>query len=374
MAALGWVAAALAWLPLLLAIFNVRRFAMPPLLAPAGMAVSVLIPARDEAAGIEVAVRAVLASRGVQLEVVVLDDDSSDETAAIVAELAATDDRVRLLCAPPLPPGWAGKQRACHLLSEAARFPVLVFVDADVHLAPEAVGRAAGLLLADARLGMVSGFPRQLTGSWAERLVVPWIHLLLLGYLPMARMRQSTSPSYAAACGQWVIARRDAYAAVRGHAAAPTSRHDGLSLPRTFRTAGWRTDVFDGHRLATCRMYRDFATVWHGFGKSAGEGLATPAALPVWTVLIAGGHVLPAVVLGAGIVSGSAAAVAAGLAGVVANLALRAVFCVRFGSSWTGALLHPFGAALVLAIQWTALVRHLLGRPSEWRGRAYLRA
>lgn len=395
---LAWLSAALAVLPLLIAAANLRRFKPPRPPAFAETRVSILIPARNEAATIEAAVRGALANTGVQIEVLVLDDDSADTTAEIVARLAAADDRVRLCKAPPLPPGWAGKQRACHLLSEQARFEVLMFVDADVQLAPAAAARAAGFLLNEATLGMVSGFPRELTASLAERLVIPWIHVLLLGYLPMDRMRASTSPAYAAACGQWVVARANAYRQVGGHAAAPASRHDGTSLPRTFRAAGWRTDVFDGSGLAQCRMYTDLPSVWHGFAKSAGEGMATPTALPVWTLLIGAGHVLPALWLVIGLaaalsglgLSGDAFSGAAflgaafvgtafpGIAlaggiGLAANWALRFMLCARFEQSWLSGWLHPVGAVLVLAIQWLSLLGHLRGRPSEWRGRRYLR-
>lgn len=373
MALFAWAAALLALLPLAMAAGNLKRFVRPSRLPPVGTAVSILIPARNEAEGIAAAVNAALASTGVDIEVVVLDDDSIDRTGEIVSRLAAADRRVRIVAASPLARGWAGKQRACYLLSQAARHPVMMFIDADVRLAPDAAALAAGHLLARADLGLVSGFPREITVGPAERLVIPWIHLLLLGYLPMARMQRSASPAYGAACGQWIVTRADAYAAVRGHAAAPASRHDGTSLPRTFRAGGWHTDVFDGSRLAACRMYRDVGSVWHGFAKSAGEGMATRAALPVWTVLLAGGHILPWLLLPYGLAIGRPEIALAGGVGVGANLALQMLLRARLGQAWLGILLHPVGAAFVLVNQWSGLMRYLSGRPSEWRGRRYLR-
>jgi len=369
MITLAWAAAAFALLPLMLALLNLRSFARPQALPPAGTGVSILIPARNEAKTVAETVRCALESIAVEVEVLVLDDDSADETAGIVSRLSDGDARVRLLQAPPLPPGWAGKQRACHLLSEKARFDTLMFIDADLLLAPEAAALAAGFLLADERRGMVSGFPREVAVSWSEQLVIPWIHVLLLGYLPMNRMRRSSAPAYAAACGQWVVARRSAYREVHGHAASPSSLHDGISLPRVFRTAGWRTDIFDGSTLASCRMYEDFRSLWLGFGKSAGEGMATLGALPIWTLLIVGGHVLPTVLLVAGIASGQPQLALAGGFGLALNVVLRLLLCARFNQPRVSALLHPFGACLILAIQWHALLRYLLGRPSRWRGR-----
>ncbi|MGE0310733.1 MAG: glycosyltransferase family 2 protein [Lautropia sp.] len=370
-ALLGWVSAAFALLPLLMTAANLRRFDRPRGRAPAGTAVSILVPARNEAARIEPTVRAALASVDVEVEVVVLDDQSTDATAGIVRRLSAADGRVRLVRAPPLDAAWAGKQRACHLLGHAARHDVLVFIDADVRLAPRAASAAAARLLADPRVGMVSGFPRELAGSLAEKLSIPWIHLLLLGYLPFGAMRRTLDPAFGAACGQWIVARRDAWLRTGGHGASPLSRHDGLSLPRTFRSAGWATDLFDGHELASCRMYQDLRGVCTGFAKSVGEGLATPVALPVWTVLLALGHVLPWALLPAA--AWHPALLAPAIAGVAANLALRALLCVRFGQSPLGAVLHPLGALLMLGINWVALTRYLAGRPSEWAGRMYPR-
>ena len=117
---------------------NLRRFARlrhdqaTPL---ARLPISVLIPARNEQATIRHSVETVLASHGVEFEVIVLDDHSSDDTAAIVAEVANRDRRLRLVPAPPLPDGWCGKQHACHVLSQLARYDLLIWLDADVRLA-----------------------------------------------------------------------------------------------------------------------------------------------------------------------------------------------------------------------------------------------
>ena len=190
--------------------------------------VSVLIPARNEEANIGAACAAVLASCGVDLELIVLDDASTDHTSAILAAIG--DPRLRVASAPKLPPGWSGKQHACHILGGLASHDLLVFVDADVRLAPDAVARMAGFMQRhDA--GLASGFPRQVTITWSERLLLPLIHFLLLGYLPMPIMRRLSAASLGAGCGQLFIARRGAYRAAGGHAAIRASLHDGLTLP-----------------------------------------------------------------------------------------------------------------------------------------------
>src|SRR5205807_74198 len=118
---------------------------------------------------------------------------------------------------------------------------------------------------------LVSGIPRQETGTFFERLLIPLIHFILLGFLPMKRMRSTRKPAYAAGCGQLFLARRMAYDAMGGHAIIRSSLHDGLTLPRAFRRAGFQTDLCDATDLATCRMYCGAGEVWHGLAKNATE-------------------------------------------------------------------------------------------------------
>jgi hypothetical protein len=271
--------------------------------------------------------------------------------------------------APPLPTGWTGKQHACAHGASVAGHDLLVFVDADVRLAPDALARTAAFVEASGA-DLASGVPRQETGSLLERLVVPLIHVVLLGYLPMIGMRRSGRPSFAAGCGQLFAARRDAYRAVGGHGAVRGSRHDGVSLPRAFRRAGRSTDLFDATPIATCRMYRSAREVWDGFAKNALEGMAAPAAIGPWTVLLAGGHVVPFVLLVLA-PSGSVApaTVVAAVAAVAMVLSMRLALAWRFGQSVLGAFLHPVGVAVLLAIQFFALARASAGHPTAWKGR-----
>ena len=368
MSVLAWIALALALLPLGLALKNLALLREPPLPTERPK-VSILIPARDEAANIEAAVTAALAGGAAEVEVLVLDDHSSDDTAAIVERLARAEPRLKLHRAPPLPPGWNGKQHACNVLASLAKHPVLLFVDADVRLAPDAAARAAGFLRASGA-GLVSGFPRERTGSFVEAMLIPLIHLLLLGYLPIAMMRASTSPGFGAACGQLMLADAGAYRAVGGHAAIRSSRHDGVTLPRAFRREGRTSDLFDATGLASCRMYVGAASTWRGFLKNADEGMATPIALPVWTLLLFGGHVLPSLLLAFGVVAGlGPAIVVPALLAVVANLALRALLAARFRQSALGVVLHPLSVLMLLALQWQALIMAQSGRRVAWRGR-----
>jgi len=346
--------------PLLLGLWNLLLYRAPALAAGRPQ-VSVLIPARNEEANIGAACAAVLASEGVELELVVLDDASTDQTPAILAEIA--DPRLRVAAAPRLPPGWSGKQHACSVLGGLARHELMVFVDADVRLSPDALSRMAGVMQRH-DVGLASGFPAQDTITWSEQLLIPLIHFLLLGFLPIAAMLRLPAVGLGAGCGQLFIVRRDAYLRAGGHAAIRASLHDGLMLPRAFRRAGLMTRLFDASGFARCRMYANAAQVWEGLCKNATEGMAQPRALPVWTVILAGGQILPAVLMLA------APGWTAGLA-LLASVGFRLVLAARFRQPWIAALLHPLGVLALLVVQWWALIRAARGRPATWRGRAY---
>jgi len=335
--------------------------------------VSICVPARNEAANIEACVRGLLAQRGPAIEVLIYDDQSSDGTGAIVTRLAAEDPRVRSVGTVPLPQGWNGKQHGCQRMGEAARGRWLLFTDADVRFEPDAVAMA---LDAAARRGacLVSTFPRQLTGSFLEHLVVPLIHFILLSYLPIAFMRRSTQPSASAGCGQFLLVERNAWQRAGGHASFRDSMHDGIQLPRRVRAAGGRTDLFDGTEVVSCRMYRDASSCWRGFAKNAYEGLGSVTALCVFTLLHLVGHLLPWALFAMTALraaSGEAIdrpAFALAISAVAIALLERAILAVRFRQSWLGVVLHPVAIAVMMAIQWHSFVLAQRGR-REWRGR-----
>ncbi len=362
-----WIAAASCVLAVVPAILFVRNLALYARLPPRGQSrprCSVLIPARNEEANIEAAVCSVLESEGVDLEVIVLDDGSTDRTVEIVRAITARDPRVRLETALSLPSDWCGKNFACHQLAQFARHPLLVFMDADVRVARrDSLARLAEFV-EQSGAALISGVPREETRGLVEKLIIPLIHFILLGFLPLERMRKSTDPRFAAACGQILAVRRDAYERTGGHAAIANRIHDAVALTRTFRAQGFTTDLFDATDTFHCRMYQRAADVWHGFAKNAHEGLATPRLIIPATLLLLGGQVLPLVLLA------FAPSPLALLATTAAYLP-RLIAVARFRQSLIGALLHPIGICALVAIQWFAFLRSLRNRPSVWKGRAY---
>jgi phytoene desaturase len=331
--------------------------------------ISVLIPARNEERNIGAAALGVLANRDVRIELIVLDDHSTDRTAEIVSALSRRDSRLRLEESPILPEGWCGKQHACDVLAKCSRHSFLVFLDADVRLSPDALRRMLAFIK-ERNVALASGIPDQELGTFSEWLLLPLIHFILLSFLPLRRMRGTTSPACSAGCGQLFIARREPYQACGGHASIRNSLHDGLQLPRAFRRAGFRTDLFDATDLASCRMFRSNLDVWRGLARNATEALASPGTIVPMTVLLVGGQVLPLLLLLCGFALTEKGLLSAALALLFALLP-RMIASWRFRQPILSALLHPLAVIGLVGIQWFALVTSFAGRPLQWKGRAY---
>lgn len=393
-AVLSGVAVPIAALALVMTLWNLRFYrpapthASPPGREPSpahaqsSPAVSICIPARNEERHIRGVVESALAQSHSNIEILVYNDHSTDATASILTQLTAADSRVRLCPVVDLPPGWNGKQFACEQMGRFARGRWLLFTDADVRLAPDCIARtlAAADQLANgpqaAPLGLLSTFPRQITGTLAEHLAVPMIFFILFSYLPMVRMRRTRDVAATAGCGQFLFARRDAWHAAGGHAAFKASMHDGIMLPRAIRRAGFHTDLFDGSDLCSCRMYTGLRATWRGFAKNAFEGLGSVALLVFITLMHALGHTLPWLILAwallaaGGLTATSAGGLATTLAALAAtiHLAQRSILAARFSHHWLGVILHPLAILMMTAIQWHSLLLAKTGRRS-WRGR-----
>ncbi len=334
-------------------------------------AISVLIPARNEEAGIAAAVESILSCPSRNIEVIVLDDHSTDRTVEIVQAIAVRDDRVRVVAAPDLPEGWNGKQHACWQLAQIAQHPLMLFMDADVRLHSSALPRMI-VEFQKRSVSLLSGFPNQELGTLSEELLIPMMYVVLLSYLPLERMRASPDPRFGAGCGQLFLASRVEYLKCGGHRGIRESRHDGLQLPRLFRASGLATDLFDASDLATVRMYRGVGQVTRGLLKNATEGIARMPLIVIFSILLLGGYTLPlfslahALYWGWGLPTMIVLAIATALSCIP-----RALIAARLKQSFLGVILQPVAVLWFVILQWYAYIHSLLGlRPVAWRGRA----
>ena len=356
------VGAALAVLGTAHQVWNVRGLRVPPAdPPPVAEPVTVALPVRDEAHRVGPALRALLAQRGVpDLELVVLDDGSTDGTADVVAAVAGGDPRLRLLRGTPPAAGRPGKPHACAQLAAAARGSVLVFVDADVVLAPHAVA-AAVAVLRGAGLDLLSPWPRQLADGPAARLVQPLLQWSWMVSLPLRRAERSPRPALCAANGQFLVVDAAALARAGGFAGVAGAVLDDMAVARAVKRSGGRVGVADGTALAACRMYDGWDELSAGYRKSLWAAFGpAPASAAVAGVLALAYVVPPAAAL-----AGSRA----GLVGYAAGVASRVLAARRVGSrSWPDALAHPVSVSVLLGLLGASWRGHRRGTLT-WKGR-----
>ncbi len=239
--------------------------------------VSIIVPARNEEASLGDCLRSLVAQSevaqnevaqnqaaqtGVAFEIIVVDDGSTDHT----REIAESFPEVRVISAPPLPPGWTGKNNAVIAGAAAARGTWLLFTDADtVHL-PGSLARAVAEAKRE-QAELLSYSPEQIVESFAERIVMPMVFAELAMEYPPARVRDGNS-AVVAANGQYILVRREAYNHVRGHAAVAGEILDDVALARAFRRAGLRIYFRYGGDAVRTRMYRNWPQLRDGWTKN----------------------------------------------------------------------------------------------------------
>ncbi|MEO7259967.1 MAG: glycosyltransferase [Jatrophihabitantaceae bacterium] len=234
----------------------------PP--SQAAPTVSLLIPMRDEAATLARLLPAMLTQSAVT-EVIVLDDQSRDGSAALAQSIMAGSAHARLVSGTPLPPGWVGKSWACEQLAAEASGELLLYCDADVVLAAGAV-EAVLQAMTEQQADVFSVFPRQLTGSFGERLLTPLIDDVLLCFLPFGLLSVDV-PAAATANGALLVLGRRALTELGGFGSVRSEIVEDVALARRARRAGLRLGLALGGELVQTRMYSGYRQVVTGLGR-----------------------------------------------------------------------------------------------------------
>ena len=376
---------ALPWVMLPLATIvrarNSRSLNEEPSEAPSDApTVSVVIPARNEEHNIERCVRSVLASRYPKLDVVVVEDHSTDGTAAIVARIAAEDARLRVVTPDALPPTWFGKQWACATGANASTGEIIAFFDADTHQSPDLIVRAVNAMTSrNAELLTVAG--DQELGSFWERVIQPQVFaVMLIRYGGTETVNASRRVSDKIANGQCIFVRRSAYVATGGHAAVKDKVAEDLAMAQHYFRTGRRSFLVLGLDQLSTRMYTSLRELIGGWGKNlyaggrdsvpggaAGRWLAPFLLCSPWL-----GALVPITVLALSLtgVLGHAALVWSAIATGATLLWWLGIYTLlRLSPLY--ALLYPVGAAMMLYISVGAIAR---GSRVRWKDREYLSA
>jgi chlorobactene glucosyltransferase len=371
-----WVLAALQCARLAWADY--QRRAMPffparPVVDPgvAQPSVSIVVPARNEETNIGACLDAAVEQTYPDLQIVVVDDQSEDHTAEIVAAIARRDPRVVPVSGQPLLPGWKGKCWALHQGAQAARGDWLLFVDADTRLRPGAVAGAVTAAIGH-DVPVLSALTHHELPTWWERIVQPAVITALSEGMPITFVNDPRKPAYALANGQFLLVRRDVYRGVGGHEAIKDEMAEDAQFAKRVKRLGYRFLLGDGRQLASTRMYTTPAALWEGWTKNLHTSVRLlPWLVPPGTLFYALSLVAPYWAFARAIRRRSPSYAAAGAIQLGAALATRRLMDWFLGVPARYTLTQPLGQVAFLTLLLASFAKVLSGRGVTWKGRRY---
>jgi chlorobactene glucosyltransferase len=332
--------------------------------------ISVLVPARNEEDTIGPCVSSLLAQDYSNFQVIVLNDNSTDGTTAILSKLGQCDSRLKIINGQPLPPDWLGKHWACHQLYQAADGELLMFTDADTVHTPDTL-RCASAALQENRSDMLSIIPRHKLGSLAEQLIMPAFALGAFANIPLPARLRPGNTKLVSSSGILMLLRRQSYEAAGGFQSIRQSVLDDLLLAERVSALGMRYRVFDGTDNVACRMYHNWTEVHLGLTKNMFPSYGYNVPLFVFTWLwINFVFWEPLIVLGVHKIPEYPPVLSVGLSAisVISCLVLFAYYYQRFKFPLYTVLLYPVSASLLTAIAFSSMFLTISGR-ATWKDR-----
>lgn len=341
---------------------------------------TIVVPARNEESNIERCVVSLLNQSypSDRYNIIVVDDNSDDNTAAIVQKIQADHPNLILTEAGELPDGWTGKNNACWKGAAIAEGDWYCFVDADIKAEPALLLTALGFAVSR-QIDLLSLNPFQELVSLSERLLLPAVFISIGASMNFSHVNDPSRPE-ALANGQFMLFRQSVYETVRGHAAVQDKIMDDIELAKVVKRSGHCLYWMFGDELIRTRMYRNVAHIWEGFSKNLSEimrndGLFTsiltalksfllgwgPVVLPflTWHGLNSGGHALPGY-WAFGVSTFASVAILACCLLTVRALKIPFVYALSF----------PFGFTMHACLTLGSLWKQKKGERT-WKGRKY---
>lgn len=336
--------------------------------------VLIVVPARNEESNIEACVRSLLAQDYPQLRIRVVDDNSTDRTAAMVEAISREDARLELIRAPHLPAGWMGKPHALHVGAKDATADYLLFVDADLRLSPQTLRRSIALAERSGA-GMLTVLPALLAESFWERAVQPVVALLLFALLDPVKVADPESEA-AAAYGPFLLFRRSAYLQIGGHTAVAGEIIEDLRLAQLIKQAKLPLVYIHGPDGARLRMYESLQGLINGWRKNFHIALGRSQWFaPIGALLIALILTLPTCAFLAMVGALAMGVPLPKLLIVSALFAYGADWLARLSLSWNFGLtwrgVRSVGGLVVAYILLSSAYRAATGKAVTWRGRSF---
>lgn len=351
---------------------DTSRFKLPQHILDKNPLISILIPARNEEENIRRCLVSLTKQDYSNIEILVLDDNSSDNTAKIVAELSEKDPRIKLYSGGLLKEGWLGKSYACWQLSKYARGDYLVFTDADTLHFPSSISGAVACLLRY-NLGALSVFPKEIMVTFHERMMVPFGHYIILCLMPLFLIRKTKIALFCAAIGQFMLFKKEVYEKIGGHKSVKGKMLEDIKISKRVKSFGYKFMIFDGRNNVYCRMYRNFREIVKGYSKVLFAVFDYKIyMISIAIVLISVIFLFPFLILPVGILfDWPLFLIELIILQVVIILITRIILSIRFKCKAVDIIFHPVSMAYLIAIAINSIFTARAKMGIYWKGRIY---
>lgn len=334
--------------------------------------ISILIPARNEEDDIKKCIVSLTKQDYANIEILVLDDNSTDNTRAIVEELSIKDKRIKLYYGDALKKGWMGKTYACHQLSKYARGDYFIFTDADTLHFPDSVSSAVACLLEN-KLDALSVLSKQIMVTIHERMIVPFGKFMILCFMPLYLIKRTRSPMFCTAIGQFMLFKREVYEKIGGHESVKNEVLDDIKIAKHVKKSGYKFMVFDGSKNLYSRDFKNAREVIKGHSKTLFAALGYKSYIMLaGIVMISAIFLFPFLLLIVGLfLKWPMIIIELLILQIAIILITRITLSIRFRCRAVDILLHPFSVFYLILIAIDSVFSTLTGVGVEWKGRVY---
>jgi len=351
---------------------DTSRFKLPESVLAQNPLMSILIPARNEEKNIKRCIISLTKQDYKNIEILVLDDNSTDDTARIVLELSQKDPRIKLYSGEPLKKGWLGKSYACWQLSKHARGDYLIFTDADTLHFPNSISGAVACLL-KYNLDALSVFPKEIMVTFHERMMVPFGHYIILSLMPLYLIRKIKTALFCTAIGQFMLFKKEVYKKIGGHKSIKGKMLEDIKISKRVKSFGYKFMIFDGRSNVYCRMYRNFREIVEGYSKVLFAVFDYKIyMISIAIILVAAIFLFPFLMLPIGILfDWSLVLIELIILQIIIILITKTILSLRFKCKAVDIILHPISMIYLILIAINSVFNAKIGMGVYWKGRIY---
>jgi len=351
---------------------NTARYKLLPSIIKENPLISVLVPARNEEENIKKCIVSLTKQDYKNIEILVLDDNSTDNTENILKEMSKKYSNVKFYKGEHLRKGWLGKSFACHQLSKHAKGKYMIFTDADTLHFPDSISSAVACL-ERYKVDALSVFPMQVMVTMHERMMVPFGNYIILALFPLYLMRKVKNAMFCTAIGQFMMFKSEVYRKIGGHKSIKGKVLEDVKISKRVKKSGYKFMIFDGRSNLYCRMYKSFRDVVRGYSRVLFAAFDYNIFMMSMAIfLIAAVFLGPFIMLPLGVIfNWSALIIEIIILQMIIILTTRIVFAIRFKCRSVDILLHPVAMLYLLFIAVKSILDIKYGDGMTWKGRVY---